>query len=676
MNTPSTRVFTPARIVALLLIGIATVGLTALGLEPVPQPVRVPEGAQAGDLTLEPCSYTTEEGDLPADCGTLVVAEDPAETNSPLLALPVVRVRARSATPGEPIFWLEGGPGITNLDFAQANRYVDDRDLVLVGYRGVDGSVRLDCPEVVSAYQRATDLLSEGFFTAKDAALRACATRVAGAGVDPSRYGLVQQIDDLEVARAALGYDRINLLSASAGTRTALVYGWRHPDRIHRSVMTGVNPPGNLLWDPATTDEQMRRYADLCAADATCRTRTDDLAATMRDLAAEPPGRWLIWPIEAANLQAMSIVGLTESTSGVLPLGAPATLDAWLSAAEGDASALWLVSVLVDQLFPYFTVWGQHQAFANIDAGAAQDYFAVPPPDGYANLGWAGMTSVFAGGRAATAWPTDPSVEQYRRARTSQVETLLINGALDFVTPPQTTTDELVPFLPNGQEVVLDGIGHNYSFWTAQPEASSRLINTFFDSGTVDDSLYEPQEVDLTPSPTLGTVAKVMVGALVALAMIMVVSLVAMARRVRRRGPFGPVPGALLRSVYPMLLGLGGWSLGVLLVLLSGLPMTLDNPLLAVFGVGAPVGLGIGWAGRSVGAAGRRARATAVAGALAGAWLGFHVTGGFAGFLPATVGALLAANLVIIGRDIVRERAELRAAPPIATGAARTPVRT
>jgi hypothetical protein len=28
----------------------------------------------------------------------------------------------------------------------QASRYVDDRDLVLVGYRGVDGSVRLDCP--------------------------------------------------------------------------------------------------------------------------------------------------------------------------------------------------------------------------------------------------------------------------------------------------------------------------------------------------------------------------------------------------------------------------------------------------------------------------------------------------------------------------------------------------
>jgi hypothetical protein len=32
------------------------------------------------------------------------------------------------------------------VDFQFASRYTDDRDFVLVGYRGVDGSVRLDCP--------------------------------------------------------------------------------------------------------------------------------------------------------------------------------------------------------------------------------------------------------------------------------------------------------------------------------------------------------------------------------------------------------------------------------------------------------------------------------------------------------------------------------------------------
>ena len=63
----------------------------------------------------------------------------------------MTRIRARSAHPAEPIFRLEGGPGMTNMQFSKASRLADDHDVVLVGYRGVDGSSRLDCPEVVDA---------------------------------------------------------------------------------------------------------------------------------------------------------------------------------------------------------------------------------------------------------------------------------------------------------------------------------------------------------------------------------------------------------------------------------------------------------------------------------------------------------------------------------------------
>ncbi len=71
--------------------------------------------------------------------------ENHEDRNSTLNALPVVRLRAESEQPGVPLFYLEGGPGITNADFAEAGRYAAERDVVLVGYRGVDGSVRLEC---------------------------------------------------------------------------------------------------------------------------------------------------------------------------------------------------------------------------------------------------------------------------------------------------------------------------------------------------------------------------------------------------------------------------------------------------------------------------------------------------------------------------------------------------
>ena len=63
--------------------------------------------------------------------------------------------------------------------------------------------------------------------------------------------------------------DPIDLVSESAGTRTAMIYAWRYPRSVHRSVMIGVNPPGNFLWDAQTTGEQIRRYAALCARAAT-----------------------------------------------------------------------------------------------------------------------------------------------------------------------------------------------------------------------------------------------------------------------------------------------------------------------------------------------------------------------------------------------------------------------
>jgi pimeloyl-ACP methyl ester carboxylesterase len=188
------------------------------------------------------------------------VPETRADPESRLIALPVTRIRAMSEDPKEPVFFLTGAPGQSNMDFAFANRYTEDRDFVLVGYRGVDGSIRFDCPEVESALKRSTDVLSEEFFRSYGDGYGSCADRLTDEGIDLASYGLVQQVDDLETARVAFGYDQINLLSESAGTRTAMIYAWRYPESIHRSVMVAVNPPGAFLVDPDMADEQIGRF--------------------------------------------------------------------------------------------------------------------------------------------------------------------------------------------------------------------------------------------------------------------------------------------------------------------------------------------------------------------------------------------------------------------------------
>jgi hypothetical protein len=141
MNAPGSqgRRFTPTRVIAIAIIAVLGVGLGWLRFAPETAPVSVPAGAHAGQLTIKPCTYATDDGSYAADCGTLVVPENRANPRSRLIAVPVIRIHARSATPAEPIFRFQGGPGLTNMSFPQASRFAGDHDVVLVGYRGVDG---------------------------------------------------------------------------------------------------------------------------------------------------------------------------------------------------------------------------------------------------------------------------------------------------------------------------------------------------------------------------------------------------------------------------------------------------------------------------------------------------------------------------------------------------------
>src|SRR5438270_9847900 len=103
------------------------------------------------------------------------------------------------------------------------------------------------------------------------------------------------------------------------------------------------------------------------------------------------------------------------------------------------------------------------------------------------------------------------------------------------------------------------------------------------------------------------------------------------------------------------MLGLGGWFLGVLVVMTALPTVPVDDPLLAVLSVGVPVGLGIflAWVNHDRPARSRTiGYAAAGGGALVGAWLGFHATDGLLALITAIVGAAVGANLSLLTLDI------------------------
>ena len=151
------------------------------------------------------------------------------------------------------------------MTFPQASRLAAQHDVVMVGYRGVDGSSVLNCPEVTAALNN-SNYLTKASLTGYSDAFAACAKRLERSGVDLAGYTMEEQAADIEAARVALGYQRIDLMSESAGTRLGMIYQWRYPNSVDRSVMVGVNPPGNFIYSGAEIDQGIEAYSALCGS--------------------------------------------------------------------------------------------------------------------------------------------------------------------------------------------------------------------------------------------------------------------------------------------------------------------------------------------------------------------------------------------------------------------------
>jgi pimeloyl-ACP methyl ester carboxylesterase len=463
----------------------------------------IPGGAKVGDILLKHCVFKTKTAIYSADCGTLIVSESWGKGESCLISLPIIQVHCLTKKPSEPIFYLAGGPGQTNMQFKPPDDLLANHDFVLVGYRGVDGSSKLDCPEVNRAIKgKGRDLLSDPSLLNLSKAYRECATRLQSEGINLDAYTMLDVIQDIETARAALGYDRINLLSQSYGTRIAQIYAYQHPKTIHRSVMVGVNPPGRFVWEPSTIDQQIEYYSRLWSQDSLCRFRTSDLTQTMRNVLQNMPNHWLVFPIDPGKVKLITFALLYHRNT------AAKVFDTYVAADKGDPSGLALMTLAYDFMFPRMITWGDLAAKAiSADIDSTRNYaIEMDPPNSilgspFSKLLW-----------SLADWPTASIPDEYRKVQRSSVPTLLLSGSIDFSTPAEYATNQLLPQLENGKQVILAEMGHTHDIWNVQHPAAVRLVTSFFDSNVADDSLFTYSPMDFNVSWGFPIIAKIVLG--------------------------------------------------------------------------------------------------------------------------------------------------------------------
>jgi hypothetical protein len=280
--------------------------------------------------------------------------------------------------------------------------------------------------------------------------------------------------------------------------------------------MVAVNPPGRFWWDGAILEEQLLRYSALCAENEYCSSRTNDLAASIHKALDNMPQRWLVFPVDSDAVLFATFMGLYSTD------GAASTFDVWLAAAEGDYSGMALVSVALTSMLP-------------------ADYVAEVTPGPHligspgSSMGWA----------SAAVWPANKIPDEYRTAQPSSVETLMLSGTLDVSTPAQNARNQLLPLLENGEQVVLADFAHTGDLYYLQREATRHLLKTFFATGEVDASLYQPNTVNFEPNWGFPLIAKLLLGG-AALAVIIVLLLLRffsrLVRQVLKRHQAGELP--------------------------------------------------------------------------------------------------------------------------------------
>ncbi len=463
--------------------------------------------AAPGDFQLEACTVKLDSEKYAADCGLLAVPENRANEESRLITLPITRIRTTGDSPAEPIFFLEGGPGMSNMNAKVPAKLLEKHDLIMVGYRGVDGSTKLDCPEMAQALKGdGINVLGKTSQMGISLAMRQCATRLEADGIDLDGYTIQEVIEDMEAARIILGYEQINLYSYSYGTRVAQLYANQHPEKIHRSVMIGVNPPGRFVWEPDMIDTQIEYYSQLYARSE--NPRTSDLAQTISNLSHDMPKNWLFFKIDPGKVKIVSFAMLFHRNTSAM------VFDAWITAENGDSSGLALMSLAYDSIIPKMNVFGDFFAKGiSADYDPNRNYFAdMEPPDSiigapFSKLIWGSVNDA-----QGTTWPTALMPAEYRQVQVSNTETLLVSGNIDFSTPAEFATEELLPSLKNGKQVTLSEMGHTNDVMTRQPEAIERLLSHFFDTGEVDDSLFSYEPMDFQVKMGFPVFAKALLG--------------------------------------------------------------------------------------------------------------------------------------------------------------------
>ncbi len=441
-------------------------------------------------LSLQPCEVnSTEPGKQDrALCGTYEVFENRAANSGRRIALKIVVFPATGADKlPDPFWYMPGGPGSAATEDApyvaiQFQKLRDRRDIVFVDQRGTGGSNPLNCdffngsdPQSYFGY----------YFPLED--VRKCRAQLESKA-DLKLYTTTIAMDDMDDVRDALGYERVNLIGGSYGTRAVQVYLRQHEKHVRTVILHGVSPTNQFMPRdfPQHTERALNGVLDECLADQQCRTAFPELRAEVRKvlevLIKGPVTVEITPPNGSRTLQVMLTRDLAGEAVRYMLYQADAASRIPLvihQAANGNFAPLAQAALFYRK---NIVATGSNGMYLSVTC--AEDLPTIKPGEGEKN----GVNTVLGDYRlrqqreACELWVRGDVPSNYFGPTRSNVPAFILTGQWDPVTPP-IYGDTAAKYLPNSLHLVVPHGGHGFGGLDGV-NCLTDLIVAFVNAGT------------------------------------------------------------------------------------------------------------------------------------------------------------------------------------------------
>lgn len=445
-----------------ILFSTLTVVFAFASLPRAAAPTQAPQATLHAPF-LTPCQRPEIDGE--ALCGKYEVYEDRSARAGRKIALNVVVLPALSkAHAPDPVFWLHGGPGAaaTQVVAAAKGGFLESlrgrRDLVFVDQRGTGQSNGLQC----DLGDDPSDLQSFFGPLFPREKVRACREKLEK-GANLKLYTTPVAMDDLDEVRAALGYDKINLVAASYGTIAALVYMRRHPAHLRAVFMAGVantNIRQPLPFAAAAQHALELLFVD-CAADAVCGKSFPNL----REEFAAVLKRFDRGPV-TANLTNPA-TKMTESVSITRGNFVERIRLLLYTTTFARFVPLIIHSAFKNDFLPFEALSVQYNPgsllargmYLTITCSESVPFITEQDIRKETKATFVGDYRVRSHIEACKDWPQGDIPRSYVEPVVSPAPVLMISGELDGSTPPWLGA-EAIAHLPNGRQLKVRYSGH------------------------------------------------------------------------------------------------------------------------------------------------------------------------------------------------------------------------